>query len=197
VTAAIVLAAGPSTRLGRPKQLVTIDGESMLARSIRVAFESGVDAVFVVLGAHAAELQPQLADTRATPILNPDWQHGMSSSLHAGLTAALANAPTLDSVLLLTCDQPAVTGFHLLRLHLLAEESPARIAASTYAGTVGVPAVFPRACFDELLALTGDSGARSVLAAHAIDVATLPLEHGELDLDTPESLAAAHRIWPA
>jgi CTP:molybdopterin cytidylyltransferase MocA len=119
----------------------------------------------------------------------------MASSIHAGLIAALAHAPQLDSVVLLTCDQPAVTGFHLLRLQMLA--AAATVAASTYAGVTGVPAVFPHACFDELLALTGDSGARSILAAHASEVATLPLEHGELDLDTPESLAAIHRLWPA
>jgi CTP:molybdopterin cytidylyltransferase MocA len=197
VTAAIVLAAGASTRLGRPKQLVTIDGESLLARSIRVAFESGVDAVYAVLGAHADELRPQLADTRAVPVFNSDWQQGMATSIRAGINAALAAQSQLEAIALLACDQPAATGFHLLRLQLLAADAPARIAASTYAGITGVPAVFPRDYFSELLALTGDSGARSILAAHTAHVATLPLMHGELDCDTPESLAAIHRIWPA
>jgi molybdenum cofactor cytidylyltransferase len=196
-TAAVILAAGASTRLGQPKQLVTIDHESLLARSVRVAFEAGIDDVFVVLGSGADMLRQHLQVTRCELVENPDWQQGMATSIHAGLRAALAHTPSPDAIILLACDQPAVTPFHLVQLQLLADEEPPRLAASTYADRVGVPAIFPRQYFPELLALTGDTGARQLLRVHAAEVHTVPLEHGELDLDTPESLAAIHQLWPA
>jgi molybdenum cofactor cytidylyltransferase len=197
-TAAVILAAGASTRLGQPKQLVTIDKESLLSRSVRIAFESGIDDVFVVLGAHADALRQHLGQaTKAVLLENPDWQQGMATSIHAGVHAALAHTPPPDAIVLLTCDQPAVTPFHLVQLQLLADEEPPRIAASTYADRVGVPAVVPQQYFAELLALAGDTGARQILRTHAADIQTVALPHGELDLDTPESLAAIHQLWPA
>jgi len=195
-TAAILLAAGASTRLGQPKQLVTIDGESLLARSARIAFEGGIDDVFVVLGAHAARFRAHLAHTRCRFAENPRWEQGIATSIVAGVEAALAHSQP-DAVLLLACDQPAVTPFHLLQLQLLADADSPRIAASTYAGHTGIPTVFPQAYFAELIALTGDTGARHLLRTHADSVATLLLAHGELDLDTPESLAAIRGLWPA
>src|SRR6202012_1057437 len=123
---------------------------------------------------------------------NPQWQQGMATSIHAGVAAA----SDYDAILLLTCDQPAVTPFHLLQLLVVSEEAQ-RIAASTYAGRTGVPAIFPRRYFPELRALTGDSGARHLLQTNKQDVVEVPLENGELDLDTPESLQAIRRIWSA
>ena len=188
LTAAIVLAAGASTRLGEPKQLITIHGETLLARAIRIAQESGADHVFAVLGANADALRPQAHI--ATIIENPHWQQGMASSVRAGVTAA----GDYDAVLLLPCDQPAVTPFHLALLIANGEE---KIAASVYTGHTGAPAIFPRKYFPELLALEGDSGARQLLQMHKQDVVEVPLENGELDLDTPESLEAIRRIWTA
>jgi CTP:molybdopterin cytidylyltransferase MocA len=185
-TAAIVLAAGASTRLGEPKQLITIHGETLLARSIRIAQESGVDHVFAVLGANADALRPHAHI--ATIVENPLWQQGMASSIRAGIAAA----SDYDAVLLLPCDQPAVTPFHLA---LLMTNGETKIAASSYAGRTGAPAHFPQRYFPELLALEGDSGARHLLQMHKQDVVEVPLENGELDLDTPESLEAIRRIW--
>jgi CTP:molybdopterin cytidylyltransferase MocA len=187
-TAAVILAAGASTRLGEPKQLITIHGETLLARTIRIAQESGADYVFVVLGANADALRPQ-AHT-ATIVENPLWQQGMAISVRAGVTAANA----YDAILLLTCDQPAVTSFHLAQL-LAASEEGKRIAASTYANRTGVPAIFPQRYFSELAALEGDNGARHLLQIYKQDVVEVPLENGELDLDTPESLEEIRRIW--
>ena len=186
--AAVILAAGASTRLGEPKQLLTIDGETLLARTIRIAQESGVDHVFAVLGANAETLKPEAHI--ATIIENPLWQQGMSTSVRAGVTAASA----YDAILLLTCDQPAVTPFHLALL--MASSEGNQIAASTYASRTGVPALFPQKYFSELLSLEGDTGARHLLHAHKNAVVEVPLANGELDLDTPESLAAIRHIWP-
>ena len=187
-TAAVILAAGASTRLGEPKQLITIHGETLLARTIRIAQESGVDEVFAVLGANAEALRAHAHI--ATIVENPHWQQGMATSIRAGITAASA----YDAILLLTCDQPAVTPFHLLQL-LVASEEGKRIAASTYAARTGVPAIFPQKYFPELLTLEGDNGARHLLREHQDEVVKVVLENGELDLDTPQSLQAIRRIW--
>jgi len=151
-----------------------------------------------VLGSLAPALREHLQQgTRCEIVDNPDWQQGMSTSIRAGVRAALAHTPPPDAVLLLACDQPAVTPMHLVQLQLASDEEPPRIAASTYAGRTGIPAIFPRQYWNELLALTGDAGARQLLNAHPAEVETVALEHGELDLDTPESLAEIHRLWPA
>jgi len=189
-TAAVILAAGASTRLGEPKQLITIHGETLLARSIRIAQESGVDQVFAVLGANLEQLRPQ---AHIAPIIeNPLWQQGMATSVRAGVSAASA----FDAILLLTCDQPAVTPFHLAQL-LVASGEGKHIAASTYAERTGIPAIFPQKYFSDLLALEGDQGARNLLREHQHEVVKVVLENGELDLDTPESLQAIRRIWSA
>jgi len=189
-TAAVILAAGASTRLGEPKQLITIHGETLLARTIRIAQESGVDQIFAVLGANIDALRPQAHI--ATILENPLWQQGMATSIHAGVNAASA----FDAILLLTCDQPAVTPFHLAQLLVTSGEGK-RIAASSYAERTGIPAVFPQKFFPDLLTLQDDSGARHLLRAHQHEVAKVVLENGELDLDTPESQQAIRRIWPA
>jgi CTP:molybdopterin cytidylyltransferase MocA len=189
-TAAVILAAGASTRLGEPKQLITIHGETLLARAIRIAQESGVDHVFAVLGANSAAIRAQAHI--ATIAENPLWQQGMGTSIRTGVQAAAA----YDAVLLLTCDQPALTSFHLAQL-LVAGAEGKRIAASTYAERTGIPAIFPQKYFAELIALTGDSGARHLLRMHKDEVVEVPLENGELDIDTPESLEAIRRLWSA
>src|SRR5271154_5794289 len=104
--AAIVLAAGASTRLGQPKQLLRVDGESLLRRTVRFAIDSGCLPVFVVLGCDATALTPQLGDLAASAIINDQWQAGMASSLQAGLHAALDTSPSPADVMILVCDQP-------------------------------------------------------------------------------------------
>ncbi len=140
-------------------------------------------------------MQTRCAHTRTSRLLSKtrtgsrEWRH----------PSAPASPPPddYDAVLLLPCDQPAVTPFHLALLLASAEgqKEEKKIAASTYAGRTGAPAIFPQRCFPELLALEGDSGARQLLQLHMQDVVEVPLENGELDLDTPESLAAIRRIW--
>jgi CTP:molybdopterin cytidylyltransferase MocA len=187
-TTAVILAAGASTRLGEPKQLITIHGETLLARAIRIAQESGADEVFAVLGANFATVKKEAAAAKI--VENPLWQQGMATSVQAGVGAA----STADSILFLTCDQPAVTPFHLaLLIASAAEES--KIAASRYAKRLGVPAIFPKKYFPELLALQGDEGARHLLRTHKDEVVEVLLENGDLDLDTPESLEAIRRLW--
>ena len=184
--AAIILAAGASSRLGEPKQLLQFEGESLLARMIRLAAEAGTTPIFAVVGAHWDRIAIEVPISPAAPVLNADWQEGIASSLRAGLDAVEAENPVADGVLLLTCDQLHLTADHLRRLidQFHAHRSQ-RIIASSYAGTVGSPALFPAAFFPRLRALHGDRGARVVMLEARESLVQVDLPRGEIDIDSP------------
>ena len=151
---------------------------------MRVAAQGGCSPILVVLGASSEAILAQSSLAPAEVVLNPDWEEGMASSIRVGIRAL---SPNIEAALLLTCDQPTVTTAHLRRLSSEASMEP---VASRYAGRHGVPAYFPANTFAELLQLSGDQGARHLLAAaRAID-----LPGGEIDVDTPESLGRARAI---
>jgi molybdenum cofactor cytidylyltransferase len=180
--AGIILAAGSSERLGRPKQLVACQGEPLvraIAKRVRVA----TDATCVVLGSAASDIRPALDDLAVDVVVCAAWRDGMSASLRAGIQWA-CNAGH-DAVVVCACDQPGLETSHvktLIAIHQ-ATQSP---VASGYDGTAGVPALFPRAWFDRLGRLEGDRGARSLLG----DAAVVEWPDGAFDLDTPEELAS-------
>jgi molybdenum cofactor cytidylyltransferase len=186
---AIVLAAGASSRLGQPKQLLAYHGETLLARAIRLALEAGADPVFVVLGANLDIILPAGLSDQAIPVINKDWQEGISSSIQAGLRAVHGTLPDTEGVLLLTCDQPRLSAHHLKALlRKFASEFGAVIAASAYEGTLGTPFVIPRGAFRQLFELRGDKGARVLLGKPPCRVVGVPFPDGEIDIDTPADL---------
>lgn len=158
----VILAAGASKRLGHPKQLVEIGGETLLARAYRIA--SAVAPAIVVT-------RRELAFGDA--VINEHPEEGMASSIRLGVAACDGD------VLLMTCDQPHVTSAHLRALI----DAGAPIAATAYAGIAGVPAFFARQFREELLALRGDVGARRVIERHREVVVAIPLPEAELDVD--------------
>jgi xanthine/CO dehydrogenase XdhC/CoxF family maturation factor/CTP:molybdopterin cytidylyltransferase MocA len=185
--AAIVLAAGASTRMGRPKQLLpSIGGESLLRRSAMEALRSGCRPVIVVTGAHADESSSEVGDLPVQLIHNPDWTSGMSSSLRAGLSALDADDNRAEAAIVTVCDQPFARAPVLEALVRAYRTSRKGIVASEYGGVLGVPALFAREHFAELVGLRGAVGARQVIAAHAPDVVRAPFPEGAIDLDTPE-----------
>ena len=184
--AAVVLAAGASRRLGQPKQLLMLEGETLLARSVRLAREAGAAPVLVVVGAQAELIGACIPADRATVVVNHEWEQGIASSIHAGVKAIDGVA---RGVLILACDQPRLSAEHLRGLiEIFAVQGEASIVASTYAGVRGIPAVFPREAFPDLLALRGDKGARSLLMRPPCPLITLPFEGGEVDIDQPDDL---------
>lgn len=191
--AAVVLAAGASRRLGEPKQLLPIEGESLLRRSARLAVEAGCEPVFVVLGFEAERMRGELAGLGVEAVLNQDWPEGMGSSLRRGVAAAMAVRPEVDGVLAMVCDQPFLTAEHLRGLLARHRAGGKGITASFYRGKAGVPAVFARRFFAELLDLQGDRGARGILEAHADEVETIAWPEGEVDIDRPEHLRGPNR----
>lgn len=181
----IVLAAGASTRFGSPKQLVRLGGRPLLHTVVTRAAEISGNALIVVLGAGAEELAPLLRHSSGTLVINREWREGLASSIRAGI-AALPAACT--GALLLLADQPAVTAHDLRRLAGTWRKQPQYMAAALYAGTVGVPAIFPRSVFPELAALRGDAGARAVLRRGSDTLMRVPMPSAALDVDTPEDL---------
>lgn len=186
----VVLAAGASSRLGQPKQLVRLAGRPLLHTVVSRAVALAGHAVTVVVGAYAQQLTQLLRHSPASVIVNRHWREGLGSSIRSGVAAL---PPACDAVLLLLADQVAVTADDLKRLASAWKGQDGVIAASLYSRTVGVPAIFPRWCFSDLMALRGDHGARSVLHRHSDRLVRVPMPDAAIDLDTPEQLEELRR----
>lgn len=183
----IVLAAGASRRLGQPKQLVRLQGRPALHIVLSNAVAVAGSAVTVVVGAHAQELTYLLSHSPASSVVNKQWEEGIASSLRCGLAAT---PPSADAVMVLLGDQVCVTTDDLKRLLAAWNDQASMIAAASYAQGVGVPAIFPRACFSELAELRGDEGARKILKRNPDRILRVPMPNAAIDLDTPEDLQA-------
>ncbi len=188
--AAVILAAGASTRLGQAKQLIVLDGESLLRRTARLAVEAGCSKVVIVLGFDPDRMLPELNALPVEVILNPQWQEGMGSSLRRGIETITRSEPQPNAVLVLVCDQPRLAPGHLRALLARYRESMllGRIIASVYAQRPGVPAIFPEHLFPDLLGSSGDRGARDLIRVHAAEVQGVPWLEGETDIDTVADL---------
>jgi len=194
VIPAIILAAGASRRLGRPKQLVPIMQETLLGRTVRVVKDAGANPILVVLGAYRDEITGGVDLTGVQTIFNPEWEQGIASSIRAGLIAVRQLLPDVAAAMLLVCDQPWLSADHLERLVTAFDErSKPAIVASAYAGVAGIPAIFPASEFAALLNLRGDEGARRLLRAPRCPLITVTFEGGEVDVDTPADLENAVR----
>ena len=182
---AIILAAGGSRRFGRPTQLLAFQSESLVRRSVRVATEAGIASVAVVAGESVDAIKGEVRETSAAVVENPDWQLGLGTSIRCGLRHLRASVPDLEAVVILACDQPFVEGSTIAALLEERERSGKPIVASSYAGTLGIPALFDRSCFETLLALPDDSGAKALIESRPDDVARIKFEQGAIDIDTP------------
>jgi molybdenum cofactor cytidylyltransferase len=181
----ILLAAGNSTRMGRPKQLLSHRGSTLLRHAAAVALETGFTPVVVVLGAEAEACRAALAGLPIQPVVNHAWREGMGTSLRTGIAELIRLAPQLDAVLILLHDQPRVTARRLREL--VAACTPAACAvASAYDETLGVPALFARELFADLVALSEDQGARRLLQAHRERVIPFDFPEAAHDIDTPD-----------
>lgn len=184
--AGVVLAAGGSTRMGRPKQLLRLGGRPLLEIVVAEACASSLEDVVVVLGADAGRIRSEVDWGRARVVLNPDHAVGMSTSVRAGVAAL---GPEVDRAVIMLGDQPAVTASLLEELLRVHAESGLPAAAFGFNGTTHPPVVLVRDLWGELDRLTGDVGFRAVLRERPERVAVLPLpgDRGRpVDVDTPE-----------
>lgn len=187
--AAIVLAAGASSRLGQPKQLLKLNGETLLHRTVRLAQQAGCNPVFVVLGFEAARMQRELSGLAAKPVINEDWPSGMGSSLRSGIEAVMKESPQPQKTLALLCDQPTLSAEILSKLIETSAKAKSLITASSYAGRFGVPAIFDKQLYPDLLKVAGDQGARSIIQRYPNQTSIVEFPGGIVDIDTPEDLA--------
>ena len=181
--AAIILAAGGSSRMGHPKQLLKIDGVSFVRRTAETALASQCNRVFVVVGAQGDAVRKELEGLDVTIVTNPLWRSGMGSSIRTGIQALKADRHTYGAALFLLVDQPAVTTA-LLNTIIDAFREGSDLVASEYANAVGVPALFSGMYFQALENLPADSGAKVLLKRHGADVARIPFPEGAFDIDT-------------
>ena len=202
--AAIILAAGESSRLGQPKQLIQFRGQTLLRRMVDAASEAGCQPVLVVLGntkrtasgsptevrEHEIDLveaiSSELKKTGGTIVANPNWKRGIGTSIRAGVQHLIEIAPGVEATVLLACDQPFVDRAVIEGLITLHHKTRKPIVAATYAGTLGVPALFDRSRLRDLLGLDDSAGAKSIILSNRDQVAEFPFPEGEIDIDTAE-----------
>ncbi|GAB2951772.1 nucleotidyltransferase family protein [Hymenobacter coalescens] len=182
--AAVLLAAGASTRMGQPKQLLPYEGRSLLRRAAETALQAGCTPVIIVTGALHAELA---ADVRGLPVQlvhNDVWEAGLGTSIGVGVQAVEEAAPEAAAVLVLLSDQPLVTP-ELLRQLMRGWQQSGLPVATAYADSVGVPAVFGRPVWPQLLALPAAAGAKPLLQRLGDELAVVPFPPAATDVDTP------------
>lgn len=199
--AGIVLAAGASTRLGRPKQLLDLGGKPVIAHVVERALAAGLCPVMVVTGGAAEAVANVLAAYPVQVVPNPHYRDGQSTSLIAGLHA-LPDEQEIDGVVVLLGDQPGVDPADIAAL-VTRRRVPSGpippIVMTSYGGTRSHPVLFGQEVFHELAEITGDQGGREVIRAHAADVALVvsTQEEPPLDLDTEEAYRLLLARWPS
>ena len=194
-TAIILLAAGASTRMGSPKLLLTYGNRGLLRHAAEVAAASVCRPILVVLGAYANQLVPEIGNLPVQSLINERWADGMGSSIQIGVGAIKTydRADNIKALVLMLCDQPYVTAAVINNLVAAYHSSGKGIIASEYAGTLGVPALFGREYFAELVTMSGAAGAKLIIATHASDVVSVPFPKGITDIDTAEDYRQLQR----
>jgi molybdenum cofactor cytidylyltransferase len=196
-SAGLILAAGSSRRMGRPKQLLPVDGRPLLETVVAAANASSLDDVIVVLGGSALEIREAVELGRARVVYNPDHNDGLGSSIRAGLASL---DPGVDRAMIILGDQPAVSAELFDRLLDLQASSGLPSAALRFGDLLHPPVVLDRSLFGDLSSLQGDVGCRAVIRGRPELVAALPAEADgthPIDIDTAadyERLLEARRL---
>jgi molybdenum cofactor cytidylyltransferase len=187
----VLLAAGASSRLGRPKALLPYRGTVLIAHVAEQMKRAQIGPVAVVTGAEREGIEAALRDVVFAH--NAAWAEGMAGSIRTGVSALLQHYGELESVTLCVCDQPYVTPTLFQALQTAQVQSRKPVIASAYADTLGTPMLFTRSYFEKLLSLDGKSGAKSLIAASPRDVARVAFDLGAVDIDTEEDYRALLR----
>ena len=181
--ALVLLAAGGSTRMGSPKQLLPYRERPLIRHAAETALASGCDPVVVVLGAHVEEIRAALNGLDVVVVENTEWELGVGTSIRAGISGA--EILGCEGAILALADQPLVSAEMLKRLVEEHEETGRPIIASEYSGTVGAPAFFTPEFFPNLKALLPSEGCQGVILAHLDQSIRISCPEAETDIDTP------------
>lgn len=181
----VVLAAGSSSRMKKPKQLLEFAGATLLRRAASAAVESSCKPVVVVLGANFEKTKAEIEDLPVEICFNENWLSGLSSSIKTGIENLLEIAPNVSAAAFTLADQPFITSRQINRLTEKFYQSKSLIVAAEYDGTIGVPAVFAREIFDDFFELSGDKGAKAIMEKRSEMLKTIDLPEAAFDIDTP------------
>ncbi len=182
--AGIVLAAGPSTRMGENKLLLRLDGETVLARAVRRAVAAGLDPVLVVLGHEAERALPELAGLPCRPVVNPDYARGLNASARAGIAAVPSRA---RAAVVLLADMPLVTARMIAAVVERYRQSDAPLVICEYGGVQAPPTLYDRSLFAEIGGSAGEGCGKRVVRRHRAEAEAVDWPAEALaDLDRPE-----------
>lgn len=181
----VILAAGGSTRMGTPKQLLPYQGYSLLRHTVEAAVASVCRPIIVVLGAYAQLIQPEISQLPIQVVENLQWAEGMNTSIRIGIEALSAPKNNVQAVVVALCDQPFISYKIINQLVEAYHLTGKTIIASEYAGTFGVPALFSRSFFSKLTTLRGGEGAKQVIKKYTQEVFGVSFPKGAIDIDTP------------
>jgi len=183
-TGIIILAAGSSSRLGKPKQLLDYNGKTLLQTVINEALATDCKPVIVVLGAYAQEIADQHRHNGINVVINQSWEEGMGSSIVAGLSTIVKNNNEIESIIIAVADQAFIKKRNFNNLIAKQKETGKKIIASSYNETIGTPVLFKKDYFEALLLLKGVEGAKNILKQYSEDLETVVFERGGIDIDT-------------
>ena len=184
-TGVLILAAGNSSRLGKPKQLLTYKGKGLLQITLDAAKHSKADKVAVVLGAHHQMIQEKLVTGQVELLINDQWEKGMSTSLQMGI-AYFTEVFPVDRIVVLLCDQPFVDAELIKELLSTQTNTEQGIVCSRYGNAFGVPAVFTKNYFPKIMDLKGQEGAKKIIMGHIHDLEYVEFPKGNIDIDTEQ-----------
>lgn len=187
--AIILLAAGKSSRLGQPKQLLVYKGFSLVKRAAITALEVS-SRVIVVTGAGHKNIEDELKDLPVVTVFNQGFESGIASSIKSGVLYAQQNFDFLPGIILMVCDQPFITSSIIQQLVEQAIETKKGIVAATYANTLGTPVLLHTKFLDGLLHLDGDMGAKKLILENLDDTSSVPFPQGISDIDMQEDYNA-------
>ncbi len=182
----VVLAAGSSTRMGDPKQLLPLRGSTLLRHCVEQALTSKASKVYVVVGAYFKKVKASLEGLPLEIVLFPDWKEGMGSSLRKAMEYIIENEDPVAGVLVTLGDLPNLHSGHYNNLIDTYLNSIEQIAITKFENTKGVPVIFGASYFDKLLQLKGDQGAKEIALRDPEDVLEVPASMKYFDVDTPE-----------
>ena len=183
-TGIIILAAGSSARLGKPKQLLSYNGQSLLAHIVESALAIPNSVTYVITGFEREQMEKELKGFRVMLHHNDLWEEGMASSIRKGIQELVNTNPVVEACILAVCDQPFVGSSTFEGLIRIFRETKKGIVASSYEGTAGTPVLFSRSYFSDLQQLQGQEGAKKLLQLYAHDLSTMSFPDGKIDIDT-------------
>ena len=186
LTGIVVLAAGSSSRLGQPKQLLLYKKATLLKNTISEASQVANSTIIVVTGSNHELIEKEITNPKIKTIFNPDWELGMSSSIATGLKELLRLYPDITKSIFTVCDQPYITTIVFENLISEQQKTAKGIIASAYSETAGTPVLFHQKYFTELLQLKGQEGAKKIINNFFEDTVAVPFEKGNIDIDTIE-----------